>query len=330
MVTLTESEKIGFYIVPGYSRYAASIDGALYDLQKEMLVDGYTRDSNYLWDSMYRDDGSRRRLARHQVIAITFIGPPPDFGDQRAIVNHLDGKTFNNHAENLEWTTYKGNTEHAGRMGLTTKCIPIVVKDVVTGKEETYPSATEYGRQHGFTKDAILYRLKAGAERVFPEKKQYRPLLKPVEWNTPENIDAALAKNSTSKKILIRNLKENSVLQFDQLQQAAEYLSVSVSRMSQLINKKNQPVLPGYVQIKLLSDESPWREVANPEKELLESQLERPVVMLHEESGETFHYASMTECANAIGRGKTTVAYRLKSNGQWCFSDGYRYKYANE
>lgn len=330
MVTLTESEKNGFYIVPGYSRYAASKLGELYDLQKEMLVGGYTRDSNYLWDSMYRDDGSRRRLARHHVIAITFIGPPPNFGGQRAIVNHLDGKTFNNRADNLEWTTYKGNVEHAGRMGLTTKCIPIVVKDVVTGMEETYPSATEYGRQFGFTKDAILYRLKAGVDRVFPEMKQYRPLLEPVEWNTPKNIEAALAKNSTSKKVLIRKLKENKVLQFDQLQQAAEYLSITHQTISMWLGKKNQPVLPGWIQIKLLSDETPWREVNDPEKELIETQLRRPVVMLHEESGEKFYYSSIAECANAIGRGKTTVAYRLKSKGQWTFSDGYRYKYANE
>ena len=70
--------------------------------------------------------------------------------------------------------------------------------------------------------------------------------------------------------------------------------------------------------------------MSDPEKELLESQQERPVVMLHEESGERFYYPSVVECARAIGRGKTTVCYRLKSNGNWAFSDGYRYKYANE
>jgi hypothetical protein len=330
MVILTESKKTGFYTVPGFARYAVSKDGELYDLQKQTLVSGYVRTRKYLWDSLYSDCGKRTRISRHHVVAITFIGPKPIFVNARAVVNHIDGDQTNNASYNLEWTTDKENIEHAGRLGLTTKCMPIVVKDVVTGVEEEFPSATEYARQRGFSKDAILYRLREDPSRVWPEKKQYRALLKPVVWNTPNNIEAALAKNTTSKKVLIREFRTGKVLCFDQIKQAADYLSVTSSSITMWLNKKDQPVLTGCIQIKLLSDETPWREVTDPEKELLESQLARPVVMLHEESGEKFYYSSITECANAIGRGKTTVAYRLKSNGQWTFSDGYRYKYANE
>lgn len=49
----------------------------------------------------------------HRLVAEAFI--PRKEGCN--VVNHLDNNPQNNVAENLEWTTYKGNMQHATRQG---------------------------------------------------------------------------------------------------------------------------------------------------------------------------------------------------------------------
>ncbi len=53
----------------------------------------------------------------HQLVAKAFISHSEDLN----IVNHKDGNKLNNHVDNLEWTTIKGNNMHAHETGLQTK-----------------------------------------------------------------------------------------------------------------------------------------------------------------------------------------------------------------
>jgi hypothetical protein len=50
----------------------------------------------------------------HRLVAEAFCDPV----DGCNVVNHLDGSRDNNVWTNLEWTTFKGNTQHAVRTGL--------------------------------------------------------------------------------------------------------------------------------------------------------------------------------------------------------------------
>lgn len=68
----------------------------------------------------------------HQLVARAFL--PTIKGKE--IVNHIDGNKKNNNVNNLEWTTYKENTEHAIRTGLRDphKVIKKIGKDHYSSK----------------------------------------------------------------------------------------------------------------------------------------------------------------------------------------------------
>ena len=59
----------------------------------------------------------RKTISVHRLIAETFIPNPENL----PVVNHIDGNTWNNAVENLEWVTIQDNVRHAYRTGLVKK-----------------------------------------------------------------------------------------------------------------------------------------------------------------------------------------------------------------
>lgn len=69
--------------------------------------------SGYLVVKMYRDNKPKQFYVQ-RLIAEAFLGMRPWSYE----VNHIDGIKTNNAAENLEYLTSAGNTQHAHRLGL--------------------------------------------------------------------------------------------------------------------------------------------------------------------------------------------------------------------
>jgi hypothetical protein len=59
------------------------------------------------------DKGNEEWAYVHRIVAETFI----EKKEGCDIVNHLDNNPSNNNVNNLEWTTYKGNIQHAMKQG---------------------------------------------------------------------------------------------------------------------------------------------------------------------------------------------------------------------
>lgn len=75
-------------------------------------------------------DGSAKWVSVHRAVATAFVQKREGCD----IVNHLDNNPSNNRADNLEWTTYKGNMQHAARQGRM-KGVPENLKKAQAAKE---------------------------------------------------------------------------------------------------------------------------------------------------------------------------------------------------
>lgn len=101
-------------------------------------------------------DGELEWKSVHRMVAEAFVdNPRPDEYD---IVNHLDNDPTNNCASNLEWTTYKGNMQHAAKQGrmkgqpanlakaIESRKVPVIAIDK-DGNEYEFPSQAEAARR---------------------------------------------------------------------------------------------------------------------------------------------------------------------------------------
>lgn len=109
--------------VPGFSRYAASNLGRILDLQKkELMIFNVKREKNYVrfaGRSLQADDGSSRFLRPYDIVMLAFVGPKGPRGSDREMIRHLNGDALDCRLENLQYGTFKENSEDAKKHGTT-------------------------------------------------------------------------------------------------------------------------------------------------------------------------------------------------------------------
>lgn len=73
----------------------------------------YHEKNGYLTTLLASPGAIHQHALLHRQVAKAFLPNP----DNLPVVNHIDNDRSNNRVENLEWTTYKGNSEHMVRQG---------------------------------------------------------------------------------------------------------------------------------------------------------------------------------------------------------------------
>lgn len=102
---------------PFYKYISVSKDGRVKSLKTGIILKPHPGKRGWLRVG-FRDDTSprgQRTKYVHRLVAETYV---KGHTNERNCVNHIDGNRINNHADNLEWCTYKENSEHAARLGL--------------------------------------------------------------------------------------------------------------------------------------------------------------------------------------------------------------------
>jgi hypothetical protein len=317
--------QICYYEIPQFPRYAISITGDVLNKRSMTLLTPWINVEGYHLYTLVRDDGSILLRSRHRLLCIVFKHPNCDFS--KLYVNHINGIKGDDRLENLEWVTSQGNVEHAGSLGFSPKCTPIEVRNVDTGIVETFPSIIKYARKYGMSKDSVSYRVKAGMQRVFPERKQYRIRNELESWYIPTETEINLMLYGRSRPIQMRNVFTNEVLHFEKLSDLADHLKLSLAAAYTWVERPNQPVLPGYIQLKWATDTTPWREVTDPYLEYDRATCKRTVKVVDTKTGEVKIFPVAADCARVMGISTTALNYRLSTKGKSVFSDGCTYEY---
>lgn len=96
---------------PFGDRYDVSNLGFVRNRSTGLVLKGAPNSKGYLCVNLYAGEEGRRNrsFTIHKLVCIAFQGPCPP-GMQ---ANHKDTNKQNNRADNLEWTTPLGNTQHA-------------------------------------------------------------------------------------------------------------------------------------------------------------------------------------------------------------------------
>ncbi|WP_411268462.1 NUMOD4 domain-containing protein [Macrococcus capreoli] len=77
--------------------------------QKEKIVKQSDNGCGYLKVGLTDTHGNRKNAYVHRLVAIEFLSNP----NQLPQVNHIDGDTYNNSLDNLEWVDRRDNMLHA-------------------------------------------------------------------------------------------------------------------------------------------------------------------------------------------------------------------------
>lgn len=101
------------YINGKPSKYIIYDDGRVWSEKRYKFLKPFPNPDGYLLVDLHHDGKSYYRLV-HRLVAVAFIPNPNNL----PVVNHKNGVKTNCCCENLEWCTYKENTQHAWRIGL--------------------------------------------------------------------------------------------------------------------------------------------------------------------------------------------------------------------
>ena len=101
--------------ITGYSLYQVSTKGRIKSFKnsKERILKPKENSKGYLRVALVRDDGKKKLLFVHRLVAETFIPHKRSLN----VVNHLDFNPLNNDVKNLEWTTQKENMRYSFKAG---------------------------------------------------------------------------------------------------------------------------------------------------------------------------------------------------------------------
>lgn len=94
----------------------------------------------------------KKEFKVHRLVAEAFIHNP----ENKPNINHIDGDTFNNSVENLEWCTQKENIRHAIDTGLSVRTIDTIDRESLVHLLNSGQTYDEIAGKLGIAKGTVF------------------------------------------------------------------------------------------------------------------------------------------------------------------------------
>lgn len=179
--------------VPGFPRYKVNKSGDLFDTETGKQKTWYKQKPitelggrkrnmkrGYLIARVIDDQGNKRHIFQHRVLAMLFIACPGNHEDY--IVNHKDGDGRNNDLDNLEWVTYSENMLHAYQTELCKNTRQVLARRAADGKITEFRSIADCAREFNLPHPTLTNRLIHNAGNVFDDGFAFKFADDPKEW----------------------------------------------------------------------------------------------------------------------------------------------------
>lgn len=235
----------GRYQISNYGRVKSFV-------RTERLLNPRNRGNGYPSVHLSKD-GEAKEYFVHRLVAEAFLPNPNNY----PIVNHIDSNKANSNVNNLEWTTEKGNMQHASKQGnmryhpqnlakaQASKRIPVVAKDKF-GNEYYFESQREAAKELKISSGHIAaacrkeygYKTAGGYEFRYADDERQKNALPKKTGMTKEEISEYVRekmrgnKYSQGRKPSAKNIQRSKetlgipVVQYDkQGNMIAEYLT---------------------------------------------------------------------------------------------------------
>lgn len=153
-----------------YSNYYINKDGIIinkkYNNNRKISI--FTNANGYSVVYLFYMENKKKQFQLHRLLGKIFLKDGEKyFNDKKYVINHIDENKTNNKINNLEWTTYKQNTNHS--------CARKVVKiDLKTNEIiKTYNSVTEASKDNLTGISTISYACNGKRKTLFGYKWKY-------------------------------------------------------------------------------------------------------------------------------------------------------------
>lgn len=314
----------GFYKVPNQP-YSVSRDGIVFSYKSLKIVERSLPEKRAVTKTYVWVD----KTHAHVLVAETFLEKPKLFND-RLVVNHRNGRVWDNQVDNLEWTTFQGNSVHAYITGLRGDNIVLLCKNIKTDEVKEFYSYNDCARNFGINQGRVHNYLHRKRKEVF-FMENYLLIRKGEEWPEPEEYSTWIS-FTVGNDIAIIDGKSNKVILFSSFLDASSYIGISAAFLSKILKKaretdnvmityKNWKILPAayvsdYFKNEVVdrrkSKEEKLKNITPPNRKPI------PIKVTNLQTMEERKFNSVEEFADLIGESKNTVqSHILRNDGVW-------------